>query len=109
MGFAGDVLFSTAALEAIKRKYPRCELTYGVWSQYFGVIDTNPHVDKFAHDDDTLENAKRKAHKIWEISHEKYAMAEGEMFYWGEVHARQAAELGLLELETRPRSSRKST
>lgn len=100
MGFAGDVLFSTAALEAVKRKYPRCELTYGVWPVYANLIATNPHVDKFAHSDSHLSIAKRKAHKVWEISHEKYPLAEGEMIYWGEVHTRQAAELGLLELET---------
>jgi len=123
MGFAGDVLFSTAALEAIKRKYRRSEVTYGVWAQYANLIATNPYIDKFVHSDgvedkvvgtdemgypivrkvvrkDGLEYAKRQAHKVWEISHEKYPMPQGEMIYWGEIHARQAAELKLLELET---------
>jgi len=99
MGFAGDVLFSTAALEGIKRKHPKAELTYGVWRQYAGVIDTNPHVDKFVYDDAALANARSKAAKVWEISHEKYKLPPGEMIYWGEVHARQAADLGLLDLD----------
>lgn len=122
MGFAGDVLFSTAALEGIKRKYPKSELVYGVWPQYSGVIDTNPHIDRFVYGDgvenrvigtdkfghpitkriihpDGLEYAKQHSNKQWEISHEKYRLADGEMAYWGEIHARQAAELGLLELE----------
>jgi hypothetical protein len=100
MGFAGDVLFSTAALEAIKRKYPRSEVTYGVWPIYANLIAINPYIDKLAHSDAHLEIAKRRAHKVWEISHEKYPMPEGEMIYWGEIHARQAAELKLLDLET---------
>jgi len=106
MGFAGDVLFSTAALEAIKRKYRRSEVTYGVWAQYANLIATNPYIDKFVHSDgvedkvvgtdemgypivrkvvrkDGLEYAKRQAHKVWEISHEKYTMPQGEMIYWG--------------------------
>ena len=99
MGFAGDVLFSTAALEGIKRKYPKSELVYGVWPQYSGVIDTNPHVDKFVYDDGTLESARRRSSKVWEISHEKYKLPPGDMAYWGDIHARQAADLGLLELE----------
>lgn len=100
MGFAGDVLFSTAALEAIKRKYPRSEVTYGVWPVYANLIATNPYIDKFAHSDAHMEAAKQRSHKVWEISHEKYPMPPGEMIYWGEIHARQAAELKLLNLET---------
>jgi len=100
MGFAGDVLFSTAALEGIKRKYPKSELVYGVWPQYANLIDTNPHIDGLVYDDAALESARRRSNKVWEISHEKYKLPPGEMAYWGDIHARQAADLGLLELET---------
>jgi ADP-heptose:LPS heptosyltransferase len=99
MGFAGDVLFSTAALEGIKRKYPRAHLTYGVWKQYANLILLDPHIDDWAHNDKDLDRAKKKADRTWEISHEKYSMPPGEMAYWGEIHARQAAELDLLRLE----------
>jgi hypothetical protein len=96
--FAGDVLLSTASLEAIKRKRPRTKLTYGVWPAYGGLVDTNPHIDWLV--PEVTERMKQRAMWVWEISHEAYSMAPGEMFYWGEVHARQAANLGLLDLGT---------
>jgi len=100
MGFAGDVLFSTAALEGIKQKYPKAELTYGVWPQHHGLILTSPHIDKFVHADGDLHRAIGGANKAWEISHEKYKLPDGEMAYWGRIHAMQAAELGLLDLDS---------
>ena len=98
MGFCGDILLSTASLEAIKRKRPRTRLTYGAWPQYHNLLDTNPHIDRLV--PDITAGMKQRARWVWEISHEAFSMAPGEMFYWGEVHARQAAGLGLLDLES---------
>lgn len=94
--FAGDILFPTASLEGIKRRYPRSRLTFGAWSRYQNLIDTNPHIDELVHE--VTDREKRKANKVWEVSHERYSLEPGEMYYWGEIHARQAAELGLLDL-----------
>lgn len=43
----GDILYSTPALYGIKKKYPKCRLTY--ICRYPDVLEGNPYVDKVLH------------------------------------------------------------
>lgn len=92
MGMAGDCLLSTATLRYIKQKHPEKELIYVTNRPYMTLVSKNPFVDRVAN----------VAHPgpgdiWWEISQEKFKVDD--QMFWGEIIARQAASMGLLDLE----------
>lgn len=95
-GFAGDILMSSSCLRGIKQKHPDCELTYGLWRQYAEIVALSPHVTTVVVPGHYLVTDYKP--NVVDFRHESL-MADHPAVYWGELHAMQAAEKGLLDLD----------
>jgi len=94
-GFAGDICLSTSSLRAIKQKHPDAHLTYACWKQYSELISLSPWVDEVSAPGLYMTSS---FDKLLDFRHESL-MDRNPDVYWGELHARQAANLGLLDLD----------
>lgn len=94
-GFAGDILMSTSCLPAIKQKHPDYELVYGLWRRYADIVALNPNIDGIA----VPGHYRASDFDEWvDIRHEDL-MDDYLGIYWGQLHAMQCAEKGLLDLD----------
>lgn len=48
----GDLLLTTPAVRALRRKYPRCRLTYLTKAENAGILAGNPFIDRIVHLED---------------------------------------------------------
>jgi len=94
-GFAGDICMSTASLRGIKQKHPDAHLTYACWKQYTELIALSPWIDEVAVPGLYMTSS---FDKLLDFRHESL-MVKNPQVYWGKLHAMQAAELGLLDLD----------
>ncbi len=69
----GDVLTTALLFEALKKKYPKCELHYVINSNTFAVVQNNPFIDKFLFVSPEIEKSKLKLYSFLKsIGREKY-------------------------------------
>lgn len=95
-GFLGDVLMSTSALRYIKCKLPDSELTYATWTSCADLLALNPYVDELTRPGKYMVSDYGGA---WVDFRHEALMDKYPDTYWGELHARNAAEAGLLDLD----------
>jgi len=100
VGFLGDIVMTTASLPLIKQSHPDCELTYVCWRQYAEILALNPHIDEIVIPGKYMVSEYDR----WvDFRHEaeppRFAGDCDPTMYWGEIHARQAGEAGLLDVE----------
>lgn len=95
-GFFGDIVFSTASLRGIKKKHPDSYLAYSCWSQCVEIVALNENVDEVVTPGNYM-TSDYLPHLV-DFRHEAL-IDEYPETYWGELHARQCAEKGLLDLD----------
>jgi len=109
VGFGGDVLMSTSALDGIKKTHPDCEITFSVWKQFAELLSLNPAISTLTSPGLYMTS---DFDRWWDVRHdEDMPRFEGDnnaLLYWGTVHFRQAQDVGMLDLENistfRPRT-----
>lgn len=95
-GFAGDILMSSSCLRAIKQKHPDSHISYGLWRQYAELVALNPHIDEIVAPGRYM--VSDYAPNAVDFRHENL-MCDHPGTYWGQLHAMQCAEKGLLDLD----------
>lgn len=94
-GFLGDICLSTSSLRGIKQKYPDCSITYGCWRQNVELIALNPYLDEIVSPGGYQSS---DFDRLLDFRHESL-MNDHQSTYWGKLHAMNAAEQGLLDLD----------
>lgn len=95
-GFLGDIVLSTSAVAAVKWKHPDAEIHYACWPHCAEIISLNKHVSEIV----TAGNYMTSDYlpHIVDFRHEALMNAHPKT-YWGQLHAMQCAEKGLLDLD----------
>ena len=94
-GFLGDIVLSTSAIAAVKRKHPDAEITYSCWLQCAEIISLTPHIEIVT--PGNYMTSDYLPHVV-DFRHEAL-MGRYPKTYWGQLHAMQCAEKGLLDLD----------
>ena len=100
VGFGGDILMATSAVAGIKKTHPDCEITVSTWKQFGELLALNPAVSELTVPAAYLTSS---FDQWWDVRHDKdmprFKGDDNPLCYWGAVHACQARDLGLLDLE----------
>ncbi|NJM80525.1 MAG: glycosyltransferase family 9 protein [Flavobacterium sp.] len=67
----GDVLTSTVIFEALKQKFPSCEIHYLITPKSIAIVENNPFIDKLLFYDDQ-KNVASFFNSVSSIRKEKY-------------------------------------
>ena len=94
VGFGGDILMATSALAGIKKTHPDCEITFSVWKQFGELLALNPAITELTAPGEYMTSSFSQ---LWDVRHE-LLMDQHPKVFWGKLHAMQAAELDLLDL-----------
>lgn len=95
-GFLGDIVVSTASLRGIVKKHPDVKITYSCWPQCAEIVALNPHVAEIVTSGNYM-TSDYLPHLV-DFRHEALMNAHPKT-YWGQLHAMQCAEKGLLDLD----------
>lgn len=91
---------ATAALAAIKKTHPDCEVTFSVWKQFGELLSLNPAIHELTSPGNYMTSS---FDRWWDVRHdEDMPRFEGDddpLLYWGAVHSHQAQDVGMLDLE----------
>ena len=95
-GFLGDIVISTASLRGIVKKHPDAKITYSCWPQCVEIVSLDPHVAEIVTSGNYM-TSDYLPHLV-DFRHEAL-MDAYPLTYWGQLHAMQCAEKGLLDLD----------
>lgn len=95
-GFLGDVVLSTSAVAAVRRKYPDAEIHYATWKQCVEILALNPHLSEIVCPGSYMTSS----YDIWLDFRHESLMDEYPRIYWGKLHAMQCADKNLLDWDS---------